>query len=40
MSRRTFKYGLVAKVMVVAAEKREDIAPGYLEAGSHATCEV
>lgn len=30
-------YGLVAKVMVAAAEEREDSAPGYWEAGSHAT---
>jgi hypothetical protein len=27
-------YGLVAKVMVAAAEEREDIAPAYWEAGS------
>ena len=33
-------YGLVAKVMVAAAEEREDIAPAYREAASHATCEV
>ena len=33
-------YGLVAKVMVAAAEEREDIAPAYWEAGSRATCEV
>ena len=33
-------YGLVAKVMVAAAEECEDIAPAYWEAGSHATCEV
>ncbi|HKX15713.1 MAG TPA: hypothetical protein VJN19_11005 [Propionibacteriaceae bacterium] len=33
-------YGVVAKVMVAAAEEREDIAPAYWEAGSHATCEV
>jgi hypothetical protein len=33
-------YGLVAKVMVAAAEEREDIAPADWEAGSHATCEV
>jgi hypothetical protein len=33
-------YGLVAKVMVAAAEEREDLAPAYWEAGSHATCEV
>jgi hypothetical protein len=31
-------YGLVAKVMVAAAEERVDIAPAYWEAGSHATC--
>ena len=29
-------YGLVAKVMVAAAEVCEDIAPTYWEAGSHA----
>ncbi len=32
--------GLVAKVMVAVAEEREDIAPAYWEAGSHATCEI
>jgi hypothetical protein len=33
-------HGLVTKVMVAAAEEREDIAPAYWEAGSRATCEV
>jgi len=33
-------YGLVGNVMVAAAEEREDIAPAYGEAGSHAIWEV
>jgi hypothetical protein len=33
-------YGLIANVMVAAAEGREDIAPAYWDVGSDATCEV
>ena len=32
--------GLVAKVMVAAAQEREDIAPAHWEAASHARCGV
>jgi hypothetical protein len=37
---RAQAYGLLANVMVAAAEEREDIAPAYWEVSSHATCEV